>query len=85
MVLSQKAKFGALIEHSVLAMIASQKNEPWPLDVTIKHKNESGLTAPSIVCMKLFTLDYRLILKNVGHLSKADQELIKQNLSTKFG
>ena len=85
MVLSQKAKFGVLIEHSVLAMIASQKNEPWPLDVTIKHKNESGLTAPSIVSMKLFTLDYRLILKNVGHLSKADQELIKQNLSTKFG
>jgi len=84
LVLSQKAKFGALIEHSVLAMITSQKNEPWPLDVTIKHKNESGLTAPSIVRMKLFTLDNRLILKKVGHLSKADQEQVKQNLSKIF-
>ena len=65
-------------------MITSQKNEPWPLDVTIKHKNESGLTAPSIVRMKLFTLDNRLILKKVGHLSKADQEQVKQSLSTTF-
>ena len=55
---------------------------PWMLQLSTK--NESGLTAPSIVSMKLFTLDYRLILKNVGHLSKADQELIKQSLSTKF-
>ena len=76
------------LEHSLntqyWTMITSQKNEPWPLDVTIKHKNESGLTAPSIVRMKLFTLDNRLILKKVGHLSKADQEQVKQNLSTIF-
>ena len=62
LILSQKAKFGALIEHSVLAMIASQKNEPWHLDVTFKHKIESGLTTPPIVRMKLFTLENRLIL-----------------------
>ena len=65
-------------------MIISQKNEPWLLDDTIKHKNESGHTAPSIVRMKLFTLDNRLILKKVGHLSKADQEQVKQSLSTIF-
>ena len=65
-------------------MITSQKNEPCPLGVTIKHKNDSGLTTPSIVRMKLFTLDNRLILKKVGHLSKADQEQVKQSLLTTF-
>ena len=32
LVLSQNTTFGAIIGHSVLAMITSQKNEPWPLD-----------------------------------------------------
>jgi len=34
--------------------------------------------------MKLFTLDNRLILKKVGHLSKADQEQVKQSLLKTF-
>lgn len=84
LVLSQSAEFGALIEHSVLAMITSQKNEPWPLDVFIKDKKKSGLIAPSVVRMKLFTLDNRLILKKVGHLSKMDQAQVKESLSTIF-
>ena len=38
LVLSQKAKFGALIEHSVLAMITSQKINlgPWMLQLNTK-------------------------------------------------
>jgi mRNA interferase MazF len=85
LVLSQKSNFGAIIEHSVLAMITSQKNEPWPLDVAIKNKKQSGLTAPSMVRMKLFTLDNRFILRKIGHLSKADQKQVKQSLSKIFG
>jgi mRNA interferase MazF len=85
LVLSQKSDFGAIIEHSVLAMITSQKNEPWPLDVVIKNKKQSGLTAPSMVRMKLFTLDNRFILRKIGHLSESDQKQIKQSLSKIFG
>ncbi len=84
LVLSQNKSFGNEIEHSVLAMITSQKNEPWPLDAAIKNKKQSGLTAPSVVRMKLFTLDNRFILRKIGHLSKTDQKQIKQSLSQIF-
>ena len=84
LVLSHKNDFGTKIEHSVLAMITSQKNDPWPLDVTIKIKKQSGLTAPSVVRMKIFTLDNRFILRKIGHLSKSDQNQVKKNLSNLF-
>ena len=84
LILSQKSGFGAVIEHSVLAMITSQKNEPWPLDAAIKNRKQSGLTAPSVVRMKLFTLDNRFILRKIGRLSKDDQKQVKQSLSKIF-
>ena len=80
LVLSEARDFGNIIEHSILAMITSQKNEPWPLDAVIKNKKSSGLAAPSVVRMKLFTLDNRFILRRIGHLSKADQTGVKQSL-----
>jgi mRNA interferase MazF len=84
LVLSQSTNFGEKIGHSVLAMITSRKNESWPLDSVIQNKKQSGLTAPSVVRMKLFTLDNRLILRKIGHLSKKDQDQVKQNLSHLF-
>ena len=84
LVLSQKTDFNTIIEHSVLSMITSQKNEPWPLDVPIKNKKQSGLTAPSVVRMKLFTLDNRFIIRKIGHLSKSDQVNVKQSLKKMF-
>ncbi|MBT4089145.1 MAG: type II toxin-antitoxin system PemK/MazF family toxin [Deltaproteobacteria bacterium] len=84
LVLSNNEDFGNEIEHSVLAMITSQKNSPWPLDCAIKYKKASGLTAPSVVRMKLFTLDNRFILTKIGHLSKSDQKQVEQSLSKIF-
>lgn len=84
LVLSQNTNFGKEIEHSVLAMITSLKNDPWPLDCKIINKKQSGLTASSVVRMKLFTLDNRFILRKIGHLSKTDQEQVKQSLSQIF-
>lgn len=78
--LSQATDFGKIIEHTILAMITSQKNEPWPLDVVIKNKKLSGLAAPSVVRMKLFTLDNRFILRKIGNLSKSDQTQVKKRL-----
>ena len=72
------------IAQSVLAMITSQKNDPWPLDCAIKNKKQSGLTAPSVVRMKLFTLDNRFILRKIGHLSKSDQTQVVKSLSQIF-
>ncbi|MBT4288310.1 MAG: type II toxin-antitoxin system PemK/MazF family toxin [Deltaproteobacteria bacterium] len=84
LVLSQKTEFTNKVDHSVLAMITSQKNDPWPLDVTIKNKIQSGLTASSVVRMKIFTLDNRFILRKIGHLSKSDQTKVKKSLSSLF-
>ncbi len=84
LVLSQNTNFGAKIEHSVLAMITSRKNAPWPLDCEIMGKKQSGLTAPSVVRMKLFTLDNRFIIRKIGHLSESDQKQVKQSLSQIF-
>ncbi len=84
LVLSQKTEFSSKIEHSVLAMITSQKNDPWPLDVSINNKKQSGLKAPSVVRMKIFTLDNRFILRKIGHLSKPDQTQVKKSLSKLF-
>ncbi|NQU12644.1 MAG: type II toxin-antitoxin system PemK/MazF family toxin [Desulfobacteraceae bacterium] len=80
LVLSQATDFGNIIEHTILAMITSQKNDPWPLDVVIKSRKSSGLVAPSVVRMKLFTLDNRFILRKIGHLSKTDQSQVRKSL-----
>ena len=84
LVLSQTSNFGNIIGHSVLAMITSKKNAPWPLDSEIINKKKSGLTAASVVRMKLFTLDNRFIIRKIGQLSNNDQKMVKQSLSKIF-
>ena len=85
LVLSMASGFGNEIGHSVLSMITSKKNAPWPLDCEILDKKPSGLTAPSVVRMKLFTLDNRFILRKIGQLSDRDQKTVKKTLSELFG
>lgn len=85
LVLSENETFGKLVGHSVLAMITSQKNEPWPLDAPIADGESAGLAAPSLVRMKLFTLDHRLILRKAGRLAEADQNQVRQSLRELLG
>jgi mRNA interferase MazF len=80
LVLSQKLTFGALIEHSVLAMITSAANAPWPLDVPITDGASAGLRAASVIRMKLFTLDNQLILRKAGVLSSKDCQTVLTTL-----
>ncbi len=61
LVLSDNIQFNKPSGHTVLTMITSQKNPDWPLDTGITGKRQTGLTAPSKVRLKLFTLDCRLI------------------------
>ncbi len=61
--------------HTVLAMITSADNPPWPMDVPIDAAS-AGLKSPSKVRMKLFTLDNRLILRKAGSLSARDRRSI---------
>ena len=76
LILSDDIKFNKPSGHAVLAMITSQKNPDWPLDTLITGNRQAGLTAPSKVRMKLFTLDYRLILRKIGALTDKDRKAV---------
>lgn len=73
------------IGHSVMAMITSRGNPPWPLDVWIRDGKAAGLSAASVVRMKLFTLDNRLILRKAGNLAAQDAKTVAANLEILLG
>jgi mRNA interferase MazF len=83
MVLSS-SEFNAASGNTVLAMITSAANPPWPFDIEIDSK-KAGLRAPSKVRMKLFTLDNRLILNKAGTLAKNDRAAIGGSLVRLLG
>ena len=60
LVLSQKSEFGAIIEHTVLAMITSQKNEPynlrWPLTSLESVQTVKGRLHGCFLCMRFLRL-----------------------------
>jgi mRNA interferase MazF len=81
LVLSDGEAFNAAAGQSVLAMITSRGTVSWPLDVPIEDLSAAGLPAPSIVRMKLFTLDHPLILRTAGRLGRADEHNVRASLA----
>jgi mRNA-degrading endonuclease toxin of MazEF toxin-antitoxin module len=67
--------------HSVLAMITSASHHPWPGDTRLKDRKSAGLTAPSLVRLKLFTLDNRFIARRIGELGSDDQAAVAGELA----
>jgi mRNA interferase MazF len=80
LILSGSDYFDAKVGHSVCAMITSAKNKSWPLDVEIQDLKATGLPAPSIVRMKLFTIDHHIIQEKIGELAPKDRDLVKKHL-----
>lgn len=66
--------------HLVLAMITSYENRGWPLDVQLRNLAAAGLTHPSVVRMKLFTLDERFVLRKAGALAGPDRAAVRRSL-----
>ena len=85
LVLSDASAFNNMAGHSVMAMITSQANPPWPLDCTLGDLAAAGLPAPSKVRFKLFTLDHRLVRGEIGRLSAADAVAVSQGLGQLLG
>jgi mRNA interferase MazF len=85
LVLSDAAAFNTPAGHSVMAMITSQANPPWPLDCVLTDLAAAGLPAPSRVRFKLFTLDHRLVRGIVGQLSPADIAQVRAGLTRLLG
>jgi len=80
LVISDARSFNNRVGHSVMAMITSAAHAGWPLDVSIEDMDAAGLPAPSIVRMKLFTLDHRLVIRKAGHLAAVDQKKVNATL-----
>jgi mRNA interferase MazF len=85
LVVSRPDALGNVIGHSVLAMITSAGHRRWPLDVPLTDLPAAGLPAPSVVRMKLFTLDDRLVDRAVGRLGRADAPAVAAALTRVFG
>lgn len=66
--------------HTVFAMITSGAHHPWPGDIEITHRGSAGLATPCIIRLKLFTLDNRLILRRLGHLSGDDRDRVAASI-----
>lgn len=85
LVVSGSAAFNKKAGHSVMAMITSANNPPWPLDVPISDLDAAGLPAASVVRLKLFTLDHRFIIAKRGSLSDKDRKAVNRALKTVLG
>ena len=84
LILSSERHFNTTAGHSVMAMITSETNSPWPQDCVIHNLQAAGLPAASKVRFKLFTLDHRLIRGVLGQLDATDQVAIKNIFATVF-
>lgn len=62
--------------HSVLAMITSASHQAWPGDTPIRDLTAAGLKAPSLVRLKLFTIDSRCLARRIGALAGADRTAV---------
>jgi mRNA interferase MazF len=78
LVVSDRVAFNQPAGQSVLAMITSAAHAPWPLDVPIGDLDAAGLPAPSIVRVKLFTLDHRLVRGVLGRLAEKDRARVQK-------
>ena len=84
LVLSDAQAFNLQTGQAVMAMVTSAKNSDWPLDINIDDLDSAGLPAPSIIRMKLFTLDKQLIIRKAGKLAEIDQKNVMKALRLLF-
>lgn len=66
--------------HTILSMITTKADPPWPGDVGIHHLDPAGLPRPCLLRLKVFTLDNRLIMRRAGRLAQEDREAVRTEL-----
>lgn len=82
LVISDAHAFNLPSGHLVAAMITSADHHAWPLDTPIENLDAAGLAHESVVRMKLFTLDARLVLRRAGALAARDWQNVRRQLHT---
>lgn len=71
--------------HCLLAMITTAARSKWASDHEIKELAEAGLHVPCVVRLKLFTLENRLIGRQIGVLGKMDRAAIGKQIRDMIG
>jgi len=84
-VLSDRQSYGDTTGHCVIAMVTAATRSDWPFDRPISRPREAGLRKPSVLRMKLFTIDQRLILGKIGRLEGRDRASAVSALRELFG
>ncbi|MBX9726949.1 MAG: type II toxin-antitoxin system PemK/MazF family toxin [Rickettsiales bacterium] len=82
-ILAPSHVLGAHPPQHLCAMITSTRSG-WDSDVMIKDYEQAGLLVPCSIRLKLFTLDERLLVRSIGHLSAADSKALRKTLATVF-
>jgi mRNA interferase MazF len=70
--------------HTALLMITTKSHAPWPGDTAIDDPTSAGLAQPCLVRLKLFTLDNRLLVKQLGALASSDHRRLLEQLHRYF-
>ncbi|MEI9965230.1 MAG: type II toxin-antitoxin system PemK/MazF family toxin [Caulobacteraceae bacterium] len=83
-VLSGRA-FNAADDHTVLAMVTTAAASRWASDHPLADWAAAGLRTPCVVRMKLFTLENRLIAREVGRLAAADWRAVRARVTRALG
>jgi mRNA interferase MazF len=71
--------------NTIFAMITTAAKSHWPSDVPLADVAAAGLTAASLVRLKLFTLDNRLLSRKIGALSPRDRAAMRKMLRNVVG
>lgn len=66
--------------NTIFAMITTAARSHWPQDVVLADAAACGLAAASLVRVKLFTLDNRLVARKIGALSPRDRASVRRML-----
>jgi mRNA interferase MazF len=70
---------------SVLAMVTTAARSQWSSDVAIGDRAAAGLPAPSVVRLKLFTLENDLIARRIGTLGDGDRARVADAFAACLG
>ena len=72
----------ANVGNTPFAMITTAAHSHWMTDVPLKDGPSAGLTAVSLVRMKLFMLHNRLVARTIGKLSSRGRRAVRSMLRT---
>ena len=67
---------------TLFAMITTAQRSRWPSDVALADGAGAGLSEASLVRLKLFTLDNRLVSRVIGNLSRGDRAAVHKMLKS---